>query len=530
MGAVGFVLLIASANVAGMMLARGAARRRELSIRAALGAGRWQLVRQLLTETILLTFLGGILGVVVATWGVDALLSLGPHGLRPTEARILDGAVLAFTFGVCALTSLVFGLLPAVQIARRGGEASLHESGRTTGGLDRQRTRRLLVAGEIALALLLLVGAGLMVQSFRRLLAVDPGFRTASVVSARLSLPRTETDSTRIVGFYHDLVERAEALPGVAAAAAVSYLPLRREGARYSFSVEGQPIAEPQSRPSSHFNVVTPGYFGTLDIPLLQGRDFSERDGWAAPNVVVVNRTLARRFWPGENPVGKRLTFDDQPDEPGDWLTVIGVVGDVRHLSLVDEVMPQIYAPQSQVALPEMALLVRTSLEPASVAPAVRGLVASLDPEVPVSEIQELVQVRDASISTDRFRTLVIGSFGLLALALAVIGVYGVISYGVVQRTREIGIRVALGARRAQILRLVVGEGMATVAGGIAVGLVAAAALSRLLVSLLFQVEPGDPGTFLTIALLITGVAIAACVLPARRALRVDPAATLRDE
>jgi putative ABC transport system permease protein len=530
LGAVGFVLLIASANVAGMMLARGAARRRELSIRAALGAGRWQLVRQLLTETVLLTVLGGILGLGVAAWGVDALLSLGPEGLRPTDAQVLDGTVLAFTFGVCGLTSLVFGLLPAVQTAKRSREASLHESGRTTGGVDRQRTRRLLVAGEIALALLLLVGAGLMVKSFSRLLAVDPGFRTTNVVSASLSLPRTESDSTRIIGFYRDLVQRATALPGVSSAAAVSYLPLRRIGARYSFSVEDKPIPDPQRRPSSSFNVVTPGYFGTLDIPLLQGRDFTEQDHWSRPGVVVVNRTLARRFWPGENPVGKRLTFDDDPDEPGDWLTVIGVVGDVRQLSLVDEVMPQIYAPQSQVALPEMALLVRTSMDPAAIAPSVRGLVASLDPEIPVSEIQELVQLRDGSISTERFRTLVLGSFGVLALALALIGVYGVISYGVVQRTREIGIRVALGARRGQILRLVAGEGMVTVAGGIAVGLAGAAALSRLLVSLLFQVEPGDPATFLAIALLISGIALVACALPARRALRVDPAATLRDE
>jgi putative ABC transport system permease protein len=359
---------------------------------------------------------------------------------------------------------------------------------------------------------------------------VDPGFRTASVVSARLSLPRTGSDSTRIVGFYGDLVERARALPAVTAAAAVSYLPLRREGARYSFNVEGQPITNPQARPSSSFMVVTPGYFGTLDIPLLQGRDFGERDRWSAPAVVLVNRTLARRFWPGQSAVGKRLTFDDEPDEPGDWLRVVGVVGDVRQLSLVDEVTPQIYAPLSQVPLEEMALVVRTVLEPASVAATIRSLVASIDPEVPVSEIQALVQVRDESISTDRFRTLVIGCFGLLALALAVIGVYGVISYGVVQRTREIGIRVALGARHAQVLRLVVGEGMLTVGGGIAAGLVAAAALSRLLVSLLYEVRPGDPATFLAIALLIACVALAACSLPARRALRVDPAATLRDE
>ncbi|HEY9506595.1 MAG TPA: ABC transporter permease [Gemmatimonadales bacterium] len=530
LGAVGFVLLIASANVAGMMLARGAARRRELSIRAALGAGRWQLVRQLLTESALLTLLGGGLGIGLAAWGVDALVSLAPPGLGPPHAAVIDAGVLAFTFGVAALTSLVFGLLPAVQTARWGGEAALTETGRTTGGVDRQRTRRLLVAGEIALALLLLVGAGLMVQSFRRLLAVDPGFRTANVVSARLALPRTGRDTAQIIGFYGELVDRTRALPGVNAAAAVSYLPLSRVGARYSFSVEGQSFPEPQQRPSSSFNVVTPGYFATLDIPLLQGRDFTVQDRWSGPAVVVVNQALAHRFWPNERAVGKRLTLDDDPDEPSDWMTVVGVVGDTRHRSLVDEVMPQIYAPEAQVGLEEMALVVRTPLAAAAVAPAIRSLVASLDPEVPVADIHQLAGIRDASISTDRFRTLVLGAFGLLALALAGVGVFGVISYGVVQRTKEIGIRIALGARRGEILRLVVGEGLVTVAGGIAAGLVAGAALSRLLVTLLYQVKPWDPATFVAIAAVIAGAALAACVLPARRALRVDPAVALRSE
>ena len=530
MGAVGFVLLIACANVAGMMLARGAARRRELSIRAALGAGRWQLVRQLLTEAGALTLLGGGLGIGLAAWGVDALLSIAPEGLRPQQTAVIDRTVLAFTLAVAALTSLVFGLLPALQAAGGTGEASLHESGRTTGGVDRQRTRRLLVAGEIALALTLLVGAGLMVQSFRRLLAVNPGFRTANVLSARLALPRGMRDTAQVLGFYHDLVERARTLPGVSAAAAVSYLPLSREGARFLFSVEGQPFAEPQRRPSSSFNVITPGYFGALDIPLLQGRDFNAQDRLSSPDVVIVNQTLANRFWPGESAVGKRLSLDDLPDEPSDWMTVVGVVGDSRHVSLVDEIMPQIYAPEAQVGLEEMALLVRTPLGSASIAPAIRGLVASLDPEVPVADLHQLTQIRDASISADRFRTLLLGAFGLLALGLAAIGVFGVISYGVVQRTREIGIRVALGARSAEVLRLVVGEGAATVAGGIAVGLIAGAALSRVLVTLLYQVNPWDPGTFVAIAAAIAGVALVACILPARRALRVDPATTLRTE
>jgi putative ABC transport system permease protein len=530
LGAVGFVLLIASANVAGMMLARGAARRRELSIRAALGAGRWPLVRQLLTEATLLNLLGGIVGIGLASWGVDALLRLGPPALRPATAGVIDGNVLAFTLGVVAVTSLVFGLLPALQTVGRGGQASLVQTALTSGGVDRQRTRRLLVGGEIALALLLLVGAGLMVQSFRRLLAVDPGFRTTNVVSARLALPRIGRDTAAVIGFYRDLVERARALPGVTAAAAVSYLPLGREGARYSFGVEGRPVPEPQQRPSSSFNVVTPGYFGTLDIPLLQGRDFTAQDRWNAPAVVVVNQTLARRFWPDESAVGKRLTFDDDPDEPSDWMTVVGVVGDSRHRSLVDEIMPQIYAPESQVGLEEMALLVRSPMAPASLAPSIRALVASLDPEIPVADIRQLTQVRNDSISADRFRTLMLSGFGVLALGLAGIGVFGVISYGVVQRTREIGIRIALGARNGEILRLVVAEGMATVAGGIAVGLIAGAALSRVLTTLLYQVQPGDPATFLAIPVVIAGVALCACVLPARRALRVDPAAALRAE
>jgi putative ABC transport system permease protein len=488
------------------------------------------LIRQLLTESALLSLLGGGLGLGLAAWGVDALLSLAPQGLRPPTAPVIGASVLAFTFGVAALTSLVFGVLPALQIARWGGEFPLSDTGRSTGGVDRQRTRRLLVAGEIALALLLLVGAGLMVQSFRRLLAVNPGFRTADVVSARLALPRTGRDSAQIIGFYQELVDRARALPGVSAGAAVSYLPLSREGARYSFSVEGQPFPEPQQRPSSSFNVVTPGYFATIDIPLLQGRDFTAQDRGSTPGVVVVNQTLARRFWPHESAVGKRLTLDDDPDEPSDWMTVVGVVGDSRHRSLVDEIMPQIYAPEAQMGFEEMALLVRTPLDPASIAPAIHGLVASLDPEVPVADVHQLTQIRDASISTDRFRTLLLGAFGLLALGLAAIGVFGVISYGVVQRTREIGIRIALGARSAEILRLVIGEGAVTVAGGIACGLIAGAALSRVLVTLLYQVKPWDPATFVVIATVIAGVALGACILPARRALRVDPATALRAE
>ena len=528
LGAVGFVLLIASANVANMMLARGAARRRELSVRAALGASRWRLVRQLLTESVLLALLGGALGLVLAAWGVDALLALGPEDLPAAQGVVLDRTVLGFTLGISVVTSLVFGLVPAAHAAGRDAEAWLRESGRTSGGVGRQRTRRLLVVAEIALALLLLIGTGLMVQSFRRLQALNPGFNPEGVVSAQLSLPRANSDTARVIGFYQQLVARAGALPGATSAAAVSYLPLGRDGARYRFLVEGQPFLEPQLRPGAEFNVVTPGYFATMEIPLLRGRDLGEQDGWDAPAVVLVNRTLARQFWPGESAVGKRVTLGE-PDE-GAWMTVVGVVADVSQRSLTTESRPQMYAPHAQVGLEEMALLVRSTMDPAALVPAIRDAVREIDPGVPVSKVQSLTQVRSASIATDRFRTLVLATFSLLALALAAIGVYGVISYGVVQRSREIGIRVALGARRAEILRLVVGESMLTVGIGIAVGLLAAVGLSRFIASLLYAVRPDDPTTFAAISALIAAVALAACVIPARRAMRVDPATTLRSE
>jgi putative ABC transport system permease protein len=528
LGAVGFVLLIAAANVANMMLARGTSRRRELSIRAALGASRWQVVRQLLTESVLIAIVGGGLGVLLAAWGVDALLALGPAHLPVGDGIVLDRMVFAFTFAVSIATSLVFGLIPAAQAARWNPEPSLRESGRGSGGVERQRTRRLLVISQIALALLLLIGTGLMVQSFRRLQAVDAGFDAERVVSARVSLPRADGDTARVLGFYQELVRRASALPGVRAAAAVSYLPLGRGAATYRFNVEGRPPVEPQLRPRAEFNTVTPGYFEVMGIPLLQGRDFDDRDRWEAPATVVINQTMAKRYWANESAVGKRMTFGE-PEENA-WMTVVGVVADVRQHSLTAEIKPQVYMAHGQVGVEEMALLVGSTLRPSSLASAIKGVVRGIDPSVPVSAVRLLSEVRGEFVATERFRTLVLATFGLLALALAAIGVYGVISYGVVQRTREIGIRMALGARRAEILRLVVGESMITVGVGILAGVLAAVALSRFIASLLYAVRPDDPTTFLAISLLIATVALAASLIPARRAMRVDPASTLRSE
>ncbi len=528
LGAVGFVLLIASANVANMMLARATVRRHELSIRTALGASRGRLVRQLLTESGLIALLGGALGLVLAVWGVDALLALGPEGLLRGQKPRLDGPVLAFTLTVAALTSLIFGLVPALHAVRQDPEAALREGGRGSGGVERQHTSRLLVVAEIALSLLLLLGAGLMAQSFLRLQAVDPGFKGEGVVTARLSLARGDADTARVIAFYQDLVQQVGGLPGVTAAAAVSYLPLGREGARYRFNVEGQAPVEPQLRPGADFYAVTPGYFAALSIPLLQGRDLGLQDRWDASASVVINETIARRFWPGQSAIGKRLTFGEPSDDA--WLTVVGVVPEVKQRSLTGETRPQVYAAQAQVGLEDMALVARTSMDPATLAPAIREIVRGLDQGVPVSEVRTLDDVRSASISSDRFRTLVVGTFALLALALAAIGVYGVISYGVAQRSREIGIRMALGARPPEILRLVVGGEMLTVAAGVAVGVIAAMGLSRFLESLLYSVKPHDPATFAAVSLLIGVVALAACVVPARRAIRVDPMASLRSE
>ncbi|MDQ3139073.1 MAG: ABC transporter permease [Gemmatimonadota bacterium] len=528
LGAVGFVLLIASTNVANMMLARATVRRRELSIRTALGASRGRLIRQLLTESVLLALLGGALGLMLAMWGVEALLALGPVGLLRGQQRILDGSVLGFTLATAAVTSLIFGLVPALHAVRQDPEAALRQDGRSAGGVERQRTRRVLVVAEIALSLLLLLGAGLMVRSFIRLQSVDAGFNAEGVVTARLSLSRGDADTARVIGFYRDLVERVRAIPGVTAGAAVSYLPLSREGARYRFNVEGQPPIAPQLRPGADFYVVTPGYFAALGIPLLRGRDLGPQDGWDAPAVVIINESIARQFWPGRSPIGQRLTFGEPSDDA--WLTVVGVAPDVKQRSLTGESRPQVYAPHAQVGMEEMAVVARTGLDAAALGPAIRAIAKGLDAGVPVSEIRTLGDVRSASISSDRFRTLLVGTFALLALVLAAIGIYGVISYGVAQRSREIGIRMALGARPPEILKLVIGDGMLTVAVGVLVGVMAAAGLSRFLESLLYGVEPHDPTTFIGVTLLIGVVALAASVIPARRAVRVDPVVALRSE
>jgi putative ABC transport system permease protein len=341
-------------------------------------------------------------------------------------------------------------------------------------------------------------------------------------------MSRSEPDTARVIAFYQDVVQRLRALPGVTAAAAVSYLPLGHEGASYRFQVDGGAPLEQQLRPRAEFFAVSPGYFATLGIPLLQGRDVGSQDRWDSPASVIINATMARQFWPGQSPIGRRITFGETGDD--DWLTVIGVVADVKQGSLVDEARPQMYAPQSQTALEEMALLVRTGADPAQLPPAIRQVVRSLDPDVPVSEFRLLDDIRSASLSTDRFRTILLGAFAGLALLLAAVGVYGVISYGVTQQSREIGIRMALGARRAEILRLVLGEGMLPVAVGLVVGVLAAAALSRFLGSLLYAVAPLDPSTFAAMSAVLTVVALAACLLPARRATRVDPVRAIRSE
>jgi putative ABC transport system permease protein len=524
--AVAFVLLIAATNVANMMLARGAGRRHELAIRAALGASRARLVRQLLTESLLLALLGGVLGLLVATWAVSGYLALGPAQLVRQTHPVLDARVMGFALATTVLSSVIFGLAPALLTMERCSGATVRQDAR--GGVDRQRSRRVLVAAEVAFSLLLLVGAGLMTRSLVRLQGVDPGFRGAGVLTARVSVSGSGMDSARVAMFYPELVERVRNLPGVTAAAAVSYLPLGREGAHYRFLVEGRPAVEESLRPAADFYAVTPGYFGTLGVPLLQGRDFGPDDRTQSQQVAVVNATMARRFWPGQSAVGGRFTWDDPSDDS--WLTVVGVVTDVKQGALTDAPRPQVYIPASQSGLDEMALLVRAGTPPAELTPAIRETVRGLAPGAPIADFRTLDALRSASLVTDRFRTALLGSFALLALVLAAIGVYGVIAYGVAQRSRELGIRIALGARRSEIVRLVLYDGLAPVTVGVVIGMLGAAGMSRFVRSLLFEVGPLDPPTFVATALALVVVAVAATLVPARRATAVDPAITLRGE
>jgi predicted permease len=535
LAAVGFVLLIACANVANLLLARLASREREIAVRAALGAGRNRLVRQMLTESLVLFLVGGLLGLLFAALVNRVLLSLYSSGL-PRENEVgLDGQVLLFTLALSLLTGLVFGLVPALSATSGRLYSALKEGGRAVaGGARGKLIRNILVLGEVAIALVLLVGAGLLLRSFARLRAVDPGFRPAGVLSAQLVLPEQKYgEPERQVAFTRELLERLRAIPGVKSADTTFPLPLGGNGFVLSFAVEGRPEPRPGEVPNANVRLVTPDFFQTMGTRLLQGRVFTPQDGPEAVPVVIVNQTLAEKIWPGENPIGKRITYDDLDDPELKWRQVVGVVADIRHGTLEQDSGSDVYWPQLQSPVGgELSVLLRTEGDPLRLAGSLREVVSAIDPDLPINHVRTMEDVVAESLSNSRFQTVLLGIFAGVALLLAAIGVYGVISYSVAQRTHEIGIRMALGARREEVLRLVIRQGMTLVLAGVAVGLVLALLLSWWLservASYLYGGQAFDPLILVTVPLVLLAVALLANWLPARRATLVDPLVALR--
>ncbi|HEY9285585.1 MAG TPA: ABC transporter permease, partial [Pyrinomonadaceae bacterium] len=531
LGAVGFVLLIACANVANLQLARAAARSKEIAIRAALGAGRARVIRQLLTESVLLAVVGGLLGLGVAAWGVDALAALSPPNLIAAGDVRVSLPVLGFTFAVSLLTGTVFGLMPALEAARFDPNDALKESGRgTTGGPRGKRLRSAFVVAQVALALVLLVGAGLMIKSFSRLQGVDPGFDPENLLTMRVELPATKyAEDARVVAFYRQAAERLAALPGVRSATAINYLPFYSGlGARTSFRIDGREAPRPGQEPSTDVRVTDENYFRTMNIPVLRGRTFTAQEATENRPVIVVSEALARKYFPGEDPVGRRIAVEMQENPP--MAEIIGVVGDVRYDKLDGELYPMAYETQPQLTYNSMTFVLRTDGDPLALSAAARREVQAIDPELPLADVRTLQSWIGESVSRTRFGTLLLAVFAGVALLLAVVGIYGVMSYSVAQRQHEIGIRMAMGAQRRDVVWLVVGQGLLLTATGVALGALGAFALTRLMAGLLYGVSATDPVTFGGVALLLAAAALLACYVPARRATKVDPMTALRYE
>ena len=527
-GAVCFLLLIACANVANLILARTTARQQEFAIRTALGSTRLSLVRQLTIESILLALLGGAVGIALAFWSLKAIAALIPETVRRGELR-LDGWVLVFTLAISLLTGVIFGLIPSLKASRSNLNELLKGSGRAaTGGLQHVRVRSLLVISEVGLAVVLLVGAGLMIKSFWRLQKVDPGFNPDQVLTARIFLSNsTYPGAQQRATFFQRLLQQLETVPGVESVGAVTSLPLSGSSMNFRFTVEGQPPPQPGTNNQAQYRAVSPNYFRALGMPLRQGRDLTERDAADAPGVVVINETLARRLFPNGDAIGKRLTINYMKPTPRE---IVGIVGDVKHLRLDEPAKPEMYVPYLQNPWAFMTIVVRTTVPPETVAPALRSQVWNLNKDQPIDKLMTMEQILYESVAQPRLYMLLLTGFAVLAIFLAAVGVYGVMSYVASQRTHEIGIRMALGAQQSDILRLVVRQGMVNVLIGIALGLVASFALTSVLTTLLYEVRATDPATYVLVLLLLAGVALLACYLPARRATKVDPITALRHE
>jgi putative ABC transport system permease protein len=525
LGAVGLVLLIACANVANLLLARAVSREKELAIRGALGAGRLRLVRQLLTECLLLAMAGSAAGLLLASWLTALLGSLSSTNTLGEMGRVaaitIDLRVLGFTLLITLVTGLLFGFLPALRFSRTDLNVSLKEGGRG-GGLHGRGLRNALMVSEVALAIVLLIGAGLLIRSFVKLLDVDPGYRAENLLTARIALPPRYSDNSQRAQFYERILQRIAALPGVTAVGATSHLPLTSYNMGAQLRVEGRQPREGENPPSAPVARVNPDYFRTMGISLRAGRLINDSDTQDAPGVVLLSETLAHRLFPDEDPLGKRLSV------AGINTTVIGVVNDIRYTGLDGEIEQAVYLSYRQLPRSGMALVLRGAVEPSSLAPALRNAVREIDPALPVYDVMTMNERLSNSVAARRFNLLLLGAFAALALLLAGVGVYGVISYVVMQRTHEIGIRMALGAQSADVARLFIKQGMTLVMLGVALGSVGAFALTRVMKSLLFGVGATDPLTFAVITLLLISVALLACWIPARRATKVDLIITLR--
>ena len=534
-GAVGLVMLLACINVASLMISRTLARQREMAVRAAVGARRWQLIRQLLTESVLVGVVGGAFGLLIAVWGTRAISGLVPKGFTSAVYDLsnirLDWRVFAFTLGLSVLTGIVFGLAPALTASRPDLIGALRNSrahGLMSFGLH--SFRGWLVVAELALAVVLLVAAGLLVRSFNKLVAVDLGFDRENVLTARINLPRSSyAKPQQVQTFYDDLLQRVKSLPGVQSAGIINHTPLQGFGMIAFMGIEGYPKIDQKKDPAVGIGTVSPEYFRTMKIPLLSGRYYDARDGADGQKVAIVNQAFAKRFSANSDPLGKRVGFGCEEKE-GLCRTIVGVVGNIRQESITDEVAPEIYVPFAQSRINSVTLLVRTDSDPLALARVVRSEVFAIDKNQPVYDVKTLAQRVDEAVAVSRSLTVLFASFALLALVLGAVGIYGIVSYSVTQRTHEIGIRMALGARAANVLSLIMKNGLTLVLTGIVIGVGSAFGLTRFLATLLFGIEPTDRVTFVVVSATFFLIAMLAALLPALRATRVDPLIALRDE